>query len=295
MIAQIIVLYKSEPSEQHLNPADDVISIIVDNTPERDLGLPTVHNVVYIPLKENKGIATAQNEGIRKAMELGCGHVIFFDQDSVYNRDLPLRLRDEYIRIEKDIPELFILAAYPVQEGYTNVPDSKESYVERDKVISSGSFVSVEKIGEVGILEDELFIDYVDFEWCWRAHKKGYRNFYSTNSVLHHMVGQSIKRIFGLNFIISSPFRFYYQWRNYVILLPRKYVPLKWKLLTARTMILQVFCFPFCVKGWRDILNQSFKGLFAGIRKMWQTQCKNIKQNKVFRNFETPCLISGDT
>lgn len=270
MIAQIIVLYKSEPSEQHLNPVDDVVSIIVDNTPERDMGLAAAQNIIYIPLKENKGIATAQNEGIRKAMELGCGHVVFFDQDSVYDRDLPLRLRDEYIRIEKDIPELFILAAYPVQEGFAEVPVSGQGYLERAKLISSGSFVSIEKIRNVGMLEDGLFIDYVDFEWCWRARKKGFRNVYSTTSILHHKVGQSIKRMFGLNFIISSPIRFYYQWRNYVILLSRQYVPLKWKLSTARTMLLQLICFPFCVKGWREIVKQSLKGLFAGIRRLLQ-------------------------
>lgn len=77
-IAVVIVLYYSKGDDCGLQLDNSAISIImVDNTPNRELTL-TGRSIYYIPLKENKGIATAQNVGICKAQELGCTYVLFF-------------------------------------------------------------------------------------------------------------------------------------------------------------------------------------------------------------------------
>ena len=55
---------------------------IIDNS-EEEIGLfEEIKNIDYIPLHINKGIAFAQNVGIRKALEQQFEYVVFLDQDS---------------------------------------------------------------------------------------------------------------------------------------------------------------------------------------------------------------------
>lgn len=96
-MAVVVVLYKAELSLFHrdLLKNGNITLIIVDNTPGRDLGLKA-DRLVYIPLKDNLGIATAQNEGIRLARESECDYVIFFDQDSMIPEGYVNRMVEEY-------------------------------------------------------------------------------------------------------------------------------------------------------------------------------------------------------
>jgi rhamnosyltransferase len=38
--------------------------------------------------------------------------------------------------------------------------------------LSSGFFYSREVIEKIGLKNEDLFIDLVDWEWCWRARSK---------------------------------------------------------------------------------------------------------------------------
>ena len=109
-VAIVVVLYKAELSLFHkdLLKNGNITLIVVDNTPGRDLDL-RADRLVYIPLGDNLGIATAQNEGIGQARESGCDYVIFFDQDSVIPEGYANRMVEEYKRINGLVPNLFLL------------------------------------------------------------------------------------------------------------------------------------------------------------------------------------------
>jgi len=40
-------------------------------------------------------------------------------------------------------------------------------------------------------MNEDLFIDWVDFEWCWRARKKGYKIIGNANVVITHQLGDA--------------------------------------------------------------------------------------------------------
>lgn len=270
----IVLFHPKEFNYKGLVHQADVSVILVDNTPDSDLNL-TSENVYYIPLKQNKGIATAQNVGIRKAKELGCQYVVFFDQDSVIGREYIKNIVDEYQRIATGVENLFLLGptVFNGRTGneYKSVIHTDKfmftDFVYRREIISSGSCSELSKIQKVGYLLDGLFIDYVDFEWCWRASRMGFVSGITPRVKLQHLVGQNEFKLFGQLVIISSPIRYFYQYRNYLWLLRKRYVPFQWKRNTGIKFLLRLFYFPFCIKNWRQIEYNMWRGIRYGLFK----------------------------
>lgn len=271
-IAVIIVLYNSLPKNYH-----DIISldyiIFVDNTPNRDLRLCGT-NVAYLPLFENKGIATAQNIGIKKAIELECTHIVFFDQDSNFSKEYVNNILTEYLKIDNQNSNLFLLGPIVYNEKcnteYKSIIHKYNTddmgFQHRREIISSGSCVSIEKLSQIGFLDESLFIDDVDYEWCWRANSLGYKSGITTKVILKHNVGQIEIKICGYSIIVSSPFRYFYQYRNYIWLCKRKYVPFAWKRNTGIKYFCRLIYFPFLIKDGMKILKYMWKGIIAGLK-----------------------------
>lgn len=275
MIAIIIVFFNNDPINlnqfNHLANIGNTSVIIVDNTPNRDLDIK-LKNIYYIPLKNNKGIAFAQNTGIEKAKQLGCKYIIFFDQDSEIKLSYPNEIVDEYNRIKSFIPNLFLLGPTIINGRNNNeyksaIKQDKETngFKPRLDIISSGSCIESSNIDSIGGLEDNLFIDCVDQEWCWRANYKGYISGITSNIKLIHYVGQTEYKFLGVQIIVSSPFRYYYQTRNWIWLLRRKYVPLRWKFNTSIKKIFYPLIFPFITKSWLMIYRNIWRGFKDGL------------------------------
>ena len=86
----------------------DVAIVVVDNTPNKVIEIEQT-NVAYIPLRENTGIANAQNVGIDNLLKRGCTHVVFFDQDSDFTEKYVRSIVGEYERISTVRKNLFLL------------------------------------------------------------------------------------------------------------------------------------------------------------------------------------------
>ncbi|MDE6285035.1 MAG: glycosyltransferase [Bacilli bacterium] len=270
-----MVLFQTSTIKLHINKLpENSLLIIVDNTPNQNLKLNFEKSVKYLALMKNVGIAEAQNSGIKIAIEEDCSHIVFLDQDSLVQDDYVRKIILEYERISKFLPNLFLLGP-TVYNGRQNKEYKstihKDNYTEFDfihrrEIISSGSCVSIKKIHNVGYLDSDLFIDYVDFEWCWRANKLGFQSGITPNIQINHFVGQEEYYIGKQLIIISSPIRYYYQARNFLWLLRRKYVPTIWKINTGIKIILFTLTYPFKVKYWRQIYKYIYKGLIAGLK-----------------------------
>ena len=256
---------------KHLGTAVSIA--VVDNTPNQTVSISR-ENVTYVPLFDNTGIANAQNEGIRCLEKRGCTHIVFFDQDSDFTEEFVGRMIEEYKRIEQTHENLFLLGPRVINktngEEYLSVVHrdvaSDSGFVRRREIISSGSCVSVEKLRLVGVMDASLFIDFVDFEHCWRANAKGYVCGITENVTLPHKVGcRELCFPHGYRVIISAPFRYYYQYRNWLWLCRRRYVPLQWKMSKGVKFFLRLFYFPFCVDWWREIERNMFKGIKDGL------------------------------
>lgn len=274
--AVIIILYN--PSENAkanvIRLAEVSLGVIVDNSPDRSLEGEDMGMMHYMPLQKNVGIAEAQNIGMRYIFDhTDATHIIFLDQDS----DVPITYAEDianaFDSIKRNFPNLAFLG--PKTENketgkeYKSVIHKEKAlsshFILKREVISSGGCTTREILETVGMNDSKLFIDYVDFDWCWRAKSKGYVCGVTPDITIVHMVGQKTIYIGGYTIIVSSPIRYFYQFRNYMWLLRKKYVPLQWKINKGIKHLAQFIYFPILIKSGFSCWKYMIKGFFAGV------------------------------
>lgn len=247
-VGAVMVLYHAEtasilPQVQALS-AETAEVCIVDNS-ETPLSppLPDIPNVHYIALCSNTGIAHAQNVGIEYLAGQGYDYILFSDQDSLAPKGLvkELVLTIQELETEGIITGGVCPRAYNKQSG-TPYPHQCNSLgemctgngrnlTEVTFCMSSMSLLRASLFSAVGPYEDPLFIDGVDSEWCWRAyHTCGARFFVNEDLHMQHMLGMGTAMVAGKERSLTPPYRIRYQYRNYLRLICRRYVPLRWKL-----------------------------------------------------------------
>lgn len=101
----------------------------------------------------------------------------------------------------------------------TNSSDSESGTTIVSHIISSGSIVSLGDFKKVGYFDEELFIDFIDFSWCWKAQTLGYQVMMDHDVFLHHQTTGQLRTILGKG--IDNPDRLYYVYRNLIISLKR--------------------------------------------------------------------------
>ena len=181
-----------------------------------------VHRIVVVDNTAfNRGLAAAQNRGIALARAGGASHVLLLDQDSVPLPGMTARL----LRALQDLQARGVKVACvgPRLRCYGSLTRARG---ECDALIASGSLLPMAVLDEVGGMEEALFIDQVDTEWCLRARRRGYRAFGVRDAVLDHRPGESLRWIWlgrWRRLIRHPPFRYYTIFRNTLVLCRRDY------------------------------------------------------------------------
>ena len=88
--------------------------------------------------------------------------------------------------------------------------------MEVDFVISSGYLISLDAIDTLGLMNEELFIDYVDVECALRAKQKGLRCIvlWCLRSADAPLSREPPAVLMGRQFTFHSPLRHHYLFRN---------------------------------------------------------------------------------
>ena len=218
-VAGIVVLY--EPTREVLRNIQSYIMqvkqlFIVDNSENADSQIvekiKKINNAEYIGLNENIGIAAALNIGAKRAIEGGYEYLLTMDQDSYASPHMVLKLLDVFSHHSM----VGISAAFPVNKLFTKLPTDDKIH-KIDVVITSGNLINLKAYSKVGSFLNKLFIDYVDFEFCFRLRSKGYNIFINNAAILSHSVGELKKwRLFGISYYSTNhpPIRLYYRTRN---------------------------------------------------------------------------------
>lgn len=252
---------------------------VSDNTPVdlpeiAELLLSVGNNVVYKKMKGNAGIAKAQNEGIKYAISKNFDFVLFLDQDSLVPQDMVIKLHNQFCFLESQGYRVGGIGPQPYnrEKGKPYSANIKKGFFVNDclrkesEIISSASLYRIRLFEEVGLMEEVLFIDYVDFEFCWRASYYGkYLFFVDSSLYLSHKLGEGDKMFLGISVKIPTPFRIYYRFRNYFILMRRRYVPLYWKVANGIKNIAKYVYFPLFCKPRRYYFERINKGICDGI------------------------------
>lgn len=81
--------------------------------------------------------------------------------------------------------------------------------------IASGALIPAKVLHEVGLMQENLFIDWVDLEWCWRAkNRHDYQTICTGDVVIEHTMGDGSIRFLWRKVGIRTPLRRYYMVRN---------------------------------------------------------------------------------
>jgi len=261
--------------------------LIIDNTPngssvfKNHRLLYGRNNVELITLNENVGIAKAQNIGIKRALENRTDFILLSDQDTFYPDNYIVKMLEAYSKIANKervvaiVPDFAELNRGGERQGFVLFDNffSKKIYPksgchEITQAIASGEIIPSEMFNYVGFMDEELFIDWVDFEWCWRARAKGYKIVGCADVVIEHFLGDAVKKIGLRSYPIRSPIRDYYIIRNAIHLALRsKYITFG---MRANIFIKSIrYTIGFTILGkphWKHFI-YSLKGFYHGITR----------------------------
>ena len=247
-----------------------------------DLGLHDKLELVRMP--SNLGLGAAQNAGIQLACSAGATHALILDQDSQPMPDMVDRLLAASDQLQSSgVPVAAVAPVYAdsatgpasgfVRLGWLDFKKQTvlpgQDVVEADFVISSGSLIPVSVLDDIGPMDESLFIDHVDTEWCLRAQSKGYKLFGVAGARMVHMLGDRRARIWFLrwrNVPYHAPFRYYYILRNSLLMQRRLYMPLKWRVAEALRCLRVLVFYGLFAPRRGECLRMMFKGLWHGVR-----------------------------
>jgi len=246
-IAAVVILYHPDQKtvENILSYRYYVDKIYVaDNSENASLSIieairNQVPNSIYIHDGHNNGIAERLNQVCKLAKTEGFDFILTMDQDSSFGEPVI----KNYFQCFTSYPYKEDVAMFGVQ--YEN-PDWVSDICNPapwTTLITSGSLVNLSLFEKTGGFDENLFIDTVDFEYCYRSILKGFKIILFKNILLTHNLGITRFQSAGKNrnparITMHSPIRLYYMIRNYLYLRSKYKKTFPAEILQSRNAVL---------------------------------------------------------
>ncbi len=203
--------------------------IIIDNHSEvpHDKTLKDISNKIDLIYNiHNLGVGTALNQGVRFAINYNYKWVLLLDQDTLISENFINEICGCYQMITNN-ENIGIIGPYYGSKNAISIENKKEnniSFTEVKHLITSGSVIPVSLFEKIGFFRDDLFIDYIDIEFCLRARSKGYRIIRINDQMMSHHIGSAT--IHRLPWKMTgttnhSPLRRYFMMRNNIIVVKK--------------------------------------------------------------------------
>ncbi len=239
--------------------------VIVDNASSNAAELKMIASgagAEVICNKQNEGIAKALNQLMEYGKIHGFRWMLSLDQDSICPPDYCKRM----MTVLKRVPNPGVVAPTIVDKTVGVIGHNPvEEYQSVRTCITSGALVNIAVWEEAGKYDEAMFIDSVDFEFCYRVRKQGYQVVQVKGIELSHKLGECEMRRFlfwKVRVNHHSAFRKYYISRNNI------YYPFKHHLwlhlaranLRNLWLLLQIYLYEDdkrnksakLLKGWSD-------------------------------------------
>jgi len=271
--SSLIRLYESIKSQ-----VDEIV--IIDNNSRNTESIHILkelenQNISVIYNKENSGIATALNQGVKIAIDKKYKWILTLDQDSEFYQNTYNLLLESYESLkDKDIT--MIIAPKATERINTKKDEIKingnKKIIWKDVILNltSGSLIKAESFDKVGLFDDKLFIEQVDNDFCYRLIKNKYKIKVAQNINFIQEIGNA-KKIFGCIVRNHNPKRKYYLSRNVTIMLKRYFFVAPYtaiRYFLGGTIFSWIKIFLFEKDKCKKILS-GFKGLFDGVFKIY--------------------------
>lgn len=235
-----------------------------------------------LALAENGGLARAVNLGIERARSLpGVRHVLLMDQDSIADTDMVANLRAELERLaahagvaavgpcfrdpREAVAAPFVQIRFPFNRKLRCRGEC--AAIRCDFLISSGCLIPLAALDVVGDMDDALFIDNVDLDWCFRASAAGLALYGICAAKMRHHLGDRRRHVPGFprGLVVHSPRRLYYMMRNRVLLYRRGHTPRRWIAQDLPRLLAKLLLFSLLVPPRLVNLRAMLAGLREGI------------------------------
>ena len=240
----------------------------------------------WFSLGENRGLGYAHNLGIGKALEEGAESVLILDQDTLPEADMVSVLAEtlasssasdsrvaavgaRYVGAQNSHPSFFVqFRRFRFKKCFCAGGGIRQ-VIPADVLISSGALFSASALREIGAMDEGLFIDHVDTEWFLRAHHRGWRSYGVCDAVMRHSLGERTFRVWlgrWRYLPIHKPFRYYYIYRNSVLLYRRSYPTIRWKQTDILRLLMMFVMFAVFAGDRVENLKMMCRGIVDGFR-----------------------------
>lgn len=279
-VLAILITYNTDPESlykllNHLSGQADII--ICDNSIDTASSsiickIAFEHQVEYIAMHNNIGIGAAQNHGIEMAWQRNYEFVFFIDDDSIPDPSLVQHLIEVYRQLMASGVKVGALGARArdsLGADISNAVQGKNIATACSQMMSSGTLIPTKVLRDVGLMDELLFIDCVDFDWGWRAIVKGYQLFLASGCYFQHSLGEGYLSFGSLRLGIPSPVRHYYQYRNILLMLTKPYVPNMWKIKQLVALMVKLVIFPCLIAPRKQRIRYMLRGIADWRRGHW--------------------------
>ncbi|MBV1879642.1 MAG: glycosyltransferase family 2 protein [Pseudomonadales bacterium] len=224
--------------------------------------------------QNNPGIAQAQNNGLIRALNNSMTHALLLDQDSEPDQHMVAKLSIAFgsstaqaaqkvaavgpMYIDKNSGQhsAFLTLGKWKNHLTTYHSDNIGTLVSTDFLIASGCLISMKALQNVGFMDETLFIDYVDTDWGIRAKNQGYALLGLTGALMQHRMGESSKRLWigrWREAAVHKSFRYYYIFRNALILYSKPESDFKWRLFHIKRLLMLLVFISLCKNAKANI------------------------------------------
>lgn len=206
--------------------ASGFVPAIYDNSDTPDARARVRHSceragVDYLCGGSNIGTAGGLNALCKFAADRGAQVLHYLDQDSIASPSY-LDALERSVNLLMTSTSVAIVGA---SVRSTSPPgEAGEGPVVASAIIASGMAMRVEVVQKLGGFDQELFLDLVDFDLCFRLRRAGYLVLRDPSRVLDHEVGTSarfLSKRLGWSLTTHPLWRRELMWRNSVIFVRR--------------------------------------------------------------------------
>jgi rhamnosyltransferase len=269
---------------------------IIDNSIEDNSKLANqIPNSRYFPNFENLGIAKALNQGCEAAINDGHVWAMTMDQDSSWDSKYILEYINEVNRIHQidNLARSFSPNTVHQNEVHSILGTIKRSFLKKrevkkknheksefeyvDRVISSGNIINLEMWKTIGSFNNDLFINDVDYDFCYRVIQNGYKIVKIHKCNMNHVDGEPRRSFFPHAFWYHEE-RIYYLVRNKYFILknyPQFAEKYKYKQTIGKLLLEKLFFLEF-----KD-LKYALKGISDGKHNIYGKFCDNKNYNSI--------------
>jgi rhamnosyltransferase len=228
-------------------------------------------------LTKNEGIGYALNIGVKKACEMKYNWLLTMDQDSIVDENMIF----EFCKVINQDSTLCCLTPTISVFGddkLFNNRRKKENTV--NYAITSGNLINTSVYESIGLYNEKLFIDCVDFDFSFRLREANYKISIVPKARLYHQLGEesNVPKLFSNIYTLHSPLRRYYMYRNWGYIIQKYFFKFPLLILKSTLVhILLLIIIPFYDKnpkksmlyicyGIRDYFRNSYGPIFKTIK-----------------------------